>query len=262
MAMFITTGCLDKLENLTEVTKDRVTETKDAIIETRDIIKKGTGNQELGFWIGLMSTDPNANIRAFNVVNVINNATMDQLFVLFGMSRPLKDEMLDPVTPNVSLIGENSDPVNRRGAITPKLWGDQATGCKNSFYKIMKDATEANTSIEDLNSIPDRVWRSILVCTAVAGALPQSFGLVRKEAFDKDPDAERARVREQGKRDWPRDEQQLKDYKTIQSDMKDLITKAMAVGKLTADQSDWVLKALIPARLDNNFEEAMKHYKP
>ncbi len=220
VSLILLSACLDNLERSTNDTKMEVQESKMAILQTRDLIKALSDNQQLGFYVQLMSTNDNPNLRQFNIVQAMWEAPIDTLFVLFGASIDLGEETLeDGKTPNVTLVGSVSDPVLRLGGITPQMWNEEAAACKSSLSQIINYQAKKTTTPENLRLNPDRLWRSILACTAVAGALPQ-------HALS---DSDRAKT------DWPRSDKDLVNYGKIRDDIEDLMKRASAAVVLSTD---------------------------
>lgn len=229
-ALVLTSGCLNKLEDLTS-------DTRRAVIETRDIIASTRDDQHLGAYVVLMDTSDSPSIRQLNAVNVMWLAPIDQLFGLFGAPLPLEEEMFDVSTPNVTLVGSESDPGRGTGTggVSPRGWADRATACNLAMSKILKDLTNVNSLQTDRDAVPDRARRCFLVCTAVAGAFPQNW---------EDPvRAEKA---------WPRDANTLATYKKVKENTEKLILEILPQLALNAEQEKQIL-SLIDIKLRNNY---------
>jgi hypothetical protein len=160
------TGCLGKLEKMTE-------ETKEAVLKSNETIEATHKGQTLGAAITFFTDRTRSPaMRAASGETMIVLAPEDRLFLYVGAPRPLNFYMFEPYLPNVSFVGSLVQPVRGVRPIFPEDQKILASSCISGMTFLKGQAIQANANLDEIKT---KAEKALLACPAIFGARAQ-FG--------------------------------------------------------------------------------------
>lgn len=171
--VLLLTGCLSKLESMTEETKDWVKESVHKINETETATRLSTALNLL------FNEDNSESIRSAAAETMFIYAEPDRLYKYIGATLPLNYYMgIGNKFPNVSFVGTKSDVRKNLSPVSPNTYKILEMASMRVLRELALKANTQLTSTE-LDDIKSKTMRMFVVSTAVLGALP---GPVAKDA--------------------------------------------------------------------------------